>query len=402
MRYAVRTLGRAVAWCSLSIKVGTRDEEGFPEGTAHFLEHAIFRGTEKYSADEINSCLESGGGELNAFTTKEEIVLHATVLIEDLGKAIDLLLELAAHPTFPEKGVKTEKGVVLDEIASYKDSPADDIYDVFEQRLFSPHPLSRLILGTEESVSGITTTHLRDFRSRFFVPERMALAVVSPYDEDTMKALVEECVAKYFPQQNAQTPSLQMKEEYPSAQNIFHVDEAKDLSEVNCVVGGPAPSLCSTKYRLATSLLCNMLGGPASNSILGSRLREKNGWVYNVDCTYTPYSDGGVAAVQFGCDEYNAPKCLAALKGEFLKITDSPISGQELEKARRQMLGQHAIGMEFGENVCISMGKNLLYYGNIPSDESLIEQMRSLTPEDLLEAARRVFDPSRMSSVIYR
>lgn len=190
MLYAIKRCGSAVAYCSLGIRCGTRDEEGYHSGIAHFVEHTIFKGTAKRSAANINSCLDRLGGELNAFTTKEEIVLHATTLKEDVRKAIDLLMELATCPTFPEKEIEKEKGVVIEEIMSYKDSPADDVYDKFEEMLFEGHPLGRPILGTAASVRKITSEEMQRFAQEKFTPDKMALTVVADLDESLMEKYI--------------------------------------------------------------------------------------------------------------------------------------------------------------------------------------------------------------------
>lgn len=198
LRYVVRKGASQVAYCSLSIRCGARDEEGFHSGTAHFCEHALFKGTRRKSACVINSYLDRLGGELNAFTTKEEIVLHATVLKEDLSKAASLLLELACEPSFPEKEIEKEKGVVIEEINSYKDSPADDVYDKFEEMLFEGHPLGRSILGTVSSVKKITPAELSEFVTRNFTADRMVLSVVANYDEDDLERRVRKIIDKYY------------------------------------------------------------------------------------------------------------------------------------------------------------------------------------------------------------
>lgn len=197
LRYGVRKGASQVAYCSLSIRCGSRDEGKFHQGIAHFCEHALFKGTRRKSANVINSYLDRLGGELNAFTTKEEIVLHATVLKEDLSKAASLLLELAFEATFPEKEIEKEKGVVIEEINSYKDSPADDVYDRFEEMLFSGHPLGRSILGTVASVKKISPEELSEFVSMNFTPDRMAFTVVANYEEDDLERRVRKLIDKY-------------------------------------------------------------------------------------------------------------------------------------------------------------------------------------------------------------
>ena len=197
IKYAVHNFGNAVAYCALSIKAGTRDEEGFHSGIAHFVEHTLFKGTARHNSDYINNRLEQLGGELNAYTTKEEIVLHATVLKKDIAKAASLLAEIAFESTFPDEEIEIEKGVVIDEIASYKDSPSEDIYDVFEEKLFAGSPLAKLILGTPESVQAISSEELRRFRSTFFTPERMSFSVVGPLPEEKMEEMIRGISAGY-------------------------------------------------------------------------------------------------------------------------------------------------------------------------------------------------------------
>lgn len=200
LRYAVERSGRAAACCALSISCGTRCEKGFPAGTAHFTEHAIFRGTKRHSASYINSCLDRLGGELNAYTTKEEIVIHATVLKEDIGKAARLLFELATEPTFPDAEIETERGVILDEIISYKDTPADDVYDAFEGLLFKGTDLETPILGTTASVKKITPAMLRRFVQENFLPSRMAFTIVADIDEAKMEKQILKLDRDVFPQ----------------------------------------------------------------------------------------------------------------------------------------------------------------------------------------------------------
>ena len=202
VRYAVRQSGRAVAYCALAIGCGTRDEGGYPAGIAHFVEHTLFRGTRHKSAAVINGYLDRLGGELNAYTTKEEIVLHATVLREDWTRAARLLFELATEATFPDREVETERGVVLDEIISYKDNPAEDIYDRFEGLLFEGHPLGSPILGTSASVKKITPGMLRSFVSEKFVPEKMAFTVVAGMDEEKLEKQVLKVIENVFSQSN--------------------------------------------------------------------------------------------------------------------------------------------------------------------------------------------------------
>lgn len=408
LSYAVKKSGSAVGYCALSIKCGTRDEAGYHSGIAHFAEHTMFKGTAKKNASTINSYLDRLGGELNAYTTKEEIVLHATVLKEDLGKAASLLLELATSPTFPQNEIATEKGVVIDEINSYKDSPAEDVYDRFEEMLFEGHPLSGPILGTANSVRKITTEELLKFVKEKFTPERMALTVVAGIDEKSLEKKVLALSEKLFgngEKEGNTSGTEDYKPEFIRTDGVewkpFDKTVNKRNHQVNCVIGGMAPSLYEEKQRLATVLLCNILGGPATNSILNSILREKNGWVYGVECSYTQYADTGIVAICLGCDKENLDKCLKAIDKEISKLQAEPMSATKLKAAKKQLLGQLAISSDNGETQCLSMGKSLLAYGRVTPSDQVREKIEEITAEELMCAARAIFDKDRISKLVF-
>ena len=400
MQYAVKKSGSAVGYCALSIKCGTRDEAGYHAGIAHFVEHTIFKGTEHRSAYVINSYLDRLGGELNAFTTKEEIVFHATVLKEDLGKAASLLLELATCPTFPENEIQTEKGVVIDEIHSYKDSPSEDIYDRFEEMIFKGHPLSGNILGTAGSVKKITRDELLQFVKEKFLPEKMAFTIVADIGEERMEKEVLKLAEKFFGEYIPAEGTSETKLSIPAAEP-FEKTVSKRNHQANCVIGALAPSLYQERERLATVLLCNILGGPASNSILNSILREKNGWVYGVECGYTQFSDTGLVAITLGCDKANLEKCLKAIDKEIGKLQAEPLSERKLKAAKKQLLGQLAISSDNGETQCLSMGKGLMAYGKVSSGSENRSLVEGITAEDVREMAVRIFDKDRLSRLIY-
>ena len=402
LQYAVKKSGSAVGYCALSIRCGTRDESGFHSGVAHFVEHTIFKGTERRSASVINGYLDRLGGELNAFTTKEEIVFHATVLKEDLPKASALLFELATCPTFPEHEINTEKGVVIDEIHSYKDTPSEDIYDRFEEMLFEGHPLSGPILGTAASVRKITHEELIRFVKEKFRPEKMAFTVVADLDEKKMERDVLKLAGKFFETSGkAEASDKKAVPEPWNEANRFDKTLNKRNHQANCVMGGLAPSLYQERERLATVLLCNILGGPASNSILNYVLREKNGWVYGVECGYTQYADAGMVAISLGCDKHNLDKCLEATWKEIRKLQENPLSDRKLKAAKKQLMGQLAISGDNGETQCLSMGKGLLAYGKITGDRKTKDLVDAITAEDVCKMARTIFDPDRISRLIY-
>ena len=402
LAYAVKRSGSSVAYCASSIKCGTRNETGYHKGIAHFTEHTIFKGTAKRRASVINSYLERLGGELNAFTTKEEIVFHATVLKEDLRKAAALLFELATCPTFPEHEIETEKGVVIDEIHSYKDSPAEDIYDKFEEMIFEGHPLSTNILGTTASVKRISRDELLRFVKEKFTADKMAFTIVADIDEKKMEKQVLKMVEDVFKnntcteQEKPQDPSI----EHPKAQP-FNKTLNKRNHQANCIIGGLAPSLYQDRERLATVLLCNILGGPANNSILNSVLREKHGWVYGVECSYTQFADTGLVAISLGCDKANVEKCINAVEKEISKLQAEPLSERKLKAAKKQLLGQLAISGDNGETQCLSMGKSLLAYGKITGGKETRSLIDGIKAEDIQEMAQTIFAPERLSKLIY-
>lgn len=401
LQYAVRQSGRSVAYCALSIGCGTTQEAGFPSGIAHFVEHTLFRGTRRKKAAVINSYLDRLGGELNAYTTKEEIVLHATVLKEDLWKAVKLLFELATEATFPDDEIQTERGVVLDEIISYKDNPAEDVYDKFEGLLFQGHPLEQPILGTSASVKKITPAQLRRFVQTFFTPDRMALTLVADIPENQLEKKVHALVKNLFGESAPARMTAPREQGIACPENIFHKVIDKRNHEVNAVIGGYAPSLYEMPDRMVAAMLVNILGGPASNSLLNADLREKKGWVYGIECSYTQYADTGIVAISFGCDKPNLEACMASIHKILERLREAPLSEARLKSYRKQLLGQLAIGSEAGEAQCLSMGKSLLAWGKIMSPEQTRACLQSITSEDLRQMACRLFAPEKLSSLVY-
>ena len=410
-RYAVRRSGSAVGYCALSIRCGTRDEEGFHGGIAHFTEHTLFRGTERKSASVINSYLDRLGGELNAYTTKEEIVIHATVLKEDLGKAARLLFELATEATFPDAEIETERGVVLDEIISYKDNPYEDVYDKFEGMLFEGHPLGKPILGTAATVKRITPDELRRFVRTFFVPARMAFTVVADIDEKVLEKKVLRLMEKVFGNEIPDQVGDDVKPVVPGTSSSvvpgltgnlpFDKTVDKRHHEVNAVIGSRGPSLYDEEERITAALLCNILGGPGSNSLLGRELREKHGWVYNVECTYTQYAETGSVAVCFGCDKPNLERCLAGIDRILKRLREEPLSERTLKAAKKQLLGQLAISSDNGEAQCLSMGKSLLAWGKIDTSAQMRARIEAVSADALQAMAKRLFAPEALSRLIY-
>lgn len=399
IRYAVKRSGSAVAYCSLGIACGTRYEQGFHSGIAHFTEHTLFKGTEHKSSSVINGYLDRLGGELNAYTTKEEIVLHATILKEDLSKASSLLMEIATEATFPDNEVNTERGVVIDEIKSYKDSPSEDVYDRFEEKLFRGHSLSMPILGTPQSVRATSAEELRRFYKEKFVPGSMAFTIVADIDEKRMEADLLRTFDKFFSGSGMVSGEL-TRPESVTLDNVFDEVINKRNHEANAVIGGYAPSLYEERERIATSLMSNILGGPAMNSILNDILREKHGWVYGVESSYTQYSDTGIMAISLGCERENTEKCIDAVRREISKLQDNALTDRKLRAAKKQFLGQIAISSDNGESQCLSMGKSLLAYGKVASAEEIKREIEAVSADMIWDMACRIFAPDRTSSLI--
>lgn len=399
IRYAVKRSGSAVAYCSLGIACGTRYEQGFHSGIAHFTEHTLFKGTEHKSSSVINGYLDRLGGELNAYTTKEEIVLHATILKEDLSKASSLLMEIATEATFPDNEVNTERGVVIDEIKSYKDSPSEDVYDRFEEKLFRGHSLSMPILGTPQSVRATSAEELRRFYKEKFVPGSMVFTIVADIDEKRMEADLLRTFDKFFSGSGMVSGEMTRPESI-TLDNVFDEVINKRNHEANAVIGGYAPSLYEERERIATSLMSNILGGPAMNSILNNILREKHGWVYGVESSYTQYSDTGIMAISLGCERENTEKCIDAVRREISKLQNNVLTDRKLRAAKKQFLGQIAISSDNGEAQCLSMGKSLLAYGRVASAEEIKREIEAVSADMIRDMACRIFAPDRTSCLI--
>lgn len=404
LRYCLRRNRSNVAYCALTIRAGTRDEEGLPEGSAHMTEHMLFRGTDRRTPLSIDNCLEKCGGDLNAYTAKEEIVINATVLQRDIRRAVDLILELAFRSEFDPDELEKEKTVVLDEISSFADSPSDSIFDSFEKILFKGHPLSGLILGNAKSVRSIRSGDLAAFRDGNFRPERMALTVEADMDEETFRKIVERSFEKNF-KGTAQAVSVQA--EMPNTVSClsigtpFSTTVAGKHHQANCIIGCSAYSLYDSR-RFALILLNNILGGPESGSLLNKVLRERNALVYSVESGYTQYADTGVLTFYFGCDKGNLDKCIRLTRETLEKVRSKPFSLSALKAAKRQLLGQIAIASDSGETQVLSMGKSIISYNHILSDLKAEEKINSITAEEVLEAAREVLTPERLATLVYR
>ncbi len=409
LKFSHKKSSSPVAYCALTTKCGTRDENPKYNGLAHFTEHMLFKGTIKRKSDSINACLEKVGGELNAYTTKEETVLHATVLAEDISKAINLLFELAFTSTFPQKEIDKERDVVLDEIVSYKDMPSESIYEHFEQLLFKGHPLQMQILGEKKTLQRIDTDVFKEYMKLNFTPGNMALTVVCNLPKEKVESIAYKAINKYCSNQvtlnyiEEGTKDLEgvVKEGVLGKGEKFNVQLHKKSHQAHCIIGTTAYN-CFSKKRIALAILTNILGGPASGALLNNSLREKHGLVYNVEAVYTPYADNGIFSIYFGCDKEDIEKCTQLIKNQIDKLVNTPLKESTLKAAKKQLVGQMSIAQDNNEAQCLSMGKSLVVYGKISDFFQIKESVEAVSAQQLQEVAKEVLSWDRMSFLIYK
>ncbi len=400
IKYVFRKISSPVAYCALSIKAGTRDELPGINGIAHLTEHMLFKGTTSRGARRINNFLESLGGELNAYTTKEETVIHATVLKEDVAKAVELLSDLAFNSLFPEKELAKEKEIVLDEISSYKDTPSEQIFDDFDEYLFDGHPLSMPILGKPKSVKKITTENIREFTDSYYRPANMSFCIVADMLPERGAKLVEKHFGKKI--NNGHAPNGLRKSELPllPSSNPGIKSITRKTYQVHCVTGSRAYSMYND-MRLPLALLTNILGGPALNSRLNQSLREKHALAYTVDASYTPYTDTGLFTIYFGSDKSNLEKCREVVNKEINLLKERELSPATLKAAKKQLLGQLAISTDNAESQCLSLGKSLLFYGKVEPIEVIREKIASIEASQIHRAANEILNTESMFTLIY-
>ncbi len=413
LKFSLKQTTSPVAYCALTTKCGSRDEQPQYNGLAHFTEHMFFKGTQKRRSGSINNVLERVGGELNAYTTKEETVLHCTVLKEDLSRAIDLLMELAFTSVFPQKELEKERDVIIEEIVSYKDVPADAIYEHFEQLLFEGHPLQMQILGEKKSLKKIDSAVMQEYNRKFFTPDNMAFTVAANASQQQVAAMVKRAVKKYIGKEieleivqegelAATSGDMQSRSVWEPEGGFVPFNKVipKRSHQAHCIVGAPAYCAYEQK-RIALSLLTNILGGPASGSRLNTALREKNGLVYSVEAVYTPYADTGIFSIYFGCDKEDVEKCLSLIKRELSRVVEDELAPAQLKAAKKQFVGQLSIAQDNNEAQALSMGKSLVVYGRISNFEQMRQKIESITSQQLQQVAKEILSWERMSTLIY-
>lgn len=380
-----------VAYCGVVVDAGSRDELPGEHGMAHFVEHMLFKGTRTRSPLQIINRLEHVGGDLNAFTSKEETVVHATVPVAYVERALGLLADVTLHSVFPQREIDKEVTVILDEIDSYNDTPSELIYDEFENLLFRDHALGHLILGDEAHLRAFGTHDALCFVRRQYRPERMVLFVVGQVPFRSVQRWAQKHFAEMEVGDEAPLPRTAPAPARPGR----HV-QAQDTHQAHVAVGGRAYDLYHPD-RMVLYLLNNLLGGPGMSSRLNLSLRERRGLVYTVDSTYQPFTDTGEWCVYFGCDPSHVDRCERLVMQELKVLRDNRLSDLVLHRYKQQLMGQMAIASENRENMALSLGKSYLRYGRVDSLEDIGRKIDAVTSDRLLHVANEVLDPAALT-----
>ncbi len=400
-----------VVYCGYQINAGTRNEEPGEEGLAHFCEHVTFKGTERRKAWHILNCLESVGGDLNAYTNKEGTVYYSAILKEHIARAVDLLTDIVFHSVYPQAEIDKEVEVICDEIESYNDSPAELIYDEFENIIFKGSPLGHNILGTAEQVRSFKTEDALRFTRKLYQPDN---AIFFAYGDIDFKKLVR-LLKKSFLSEERRVKSEKINS--PEAQAQFNIQHStfntqhsfegqtivmqKNTHQAHVMIGTRAYDVNDNR-RMPLYLLNNMLGGPGMNAKLNLALREHNGLVYTVESTMVAYGDTGIWSIYFGCDEHDVKRCLRLVRKELDKFMQKPLSEAQLKAAKKQIKGQIGVACDNRENFALDFGKSFLHYGWEKNVDRLYEQVDEITAEQIQAVAQELFDKDRLTTLIFR
>lgn len=383
-----------VSYCGFAVNAGTRDEEEHEFGLAHFVEHMIFKGTQKRKAWHILNRMENVGGELNAYTTKEETFVYSVFMEEHYSRAFELLTDLIFHSQFPQQEIEKEVDVILDEINSYEDSPSELIFDEFENLLFEGHALGHNILGDEKSLLSFNSESGLSFMRRFYAPENMLFFSMGRTDfKKIVKSAEAALVDIHFHQdlRNRVVPEAIM----PRA-----LKSHKETHQAHVLIGGRTYSMHDEK-RIPLFLMNNLLGGPGMNNRLNVSLREKHGLVYNVESNITSYTDTGLASIYFGTDPKNMEKAISLVHKELKKLREVKLSATQLAAAKKQVIGQLGVSGDNKEGLFLGLGKSVLHYNRYETLPEVFTKVESLTAEEIWEVANEIFADDRLFSLIY-
>ena len=392
-----------VLYCGYQIAAGTRHEQPGEEGLAHFCEHMAFKGTSRRTALQIINHLERVGGDLNAFTTKEATTYYAAILGKHAARAVDLLTDIVFNSQYPVEEVEREKAVVCDEIESYNDSPAELIFDEFENLLFPGHPLGHNILGTEQRVRAFTSDDCRRFTTRWYRPGNAVFFAYGDINFTRLVKLLEKATFsagiqgehKTNPDNILLAPALLPQGNEPGGATTLHMD----THQTHVMIGCQAYA-ADDERRMPLYILNNMLGGPGMNARLNLSLRERNGLVYTVESNLTTYSDTGTWAVYFGCDHHDTRRCLTLVRRELDRLMRQQLSTQQLNAAKRQLKGQIGVATDNREQFALDFSKSYLYYGQERDIDRLFQRIDAVTPTQIHDVARELFVPERLKTLI--
>ena len=383
-----------IAHCGIMMDIGSRDESPTQQGLVHFWEHMAFKGTEKRRAHHIINSLEKVGGELNAYTTKEKICFHASVLEEHLPKAMDLLTDIAFHSVFPEKQIERERNVILEEMSMYYDSPEDAIQDDFDTLLFPDHALGYNILGTVDTVKSFSKEDLEQFINEHLDTTRIIISSVSKHPFSKVLKMVSKFVED-IPYKVSQKKRVAPTNYTPRTENY-----KRGMTQAQCAIGRPSYSLTDER-RLPFFVLLNLLGGPGMNSRFNMALREKHGFVYSIDASYTPFLDTGYFGIYFGTEPRHLDKSIHLIKKELTKLKETPLTTLQLHNTQVQIMGQLAMAEESNSSYMLMMAKSLLDNGRVDSLVEIFDEIKGLTSAELQDLANEMFDDNQFSYLTF-
>ena len=385
-----------IAYCGYQIKAGTRNEKPGDEGLAHFCEHVTFKGTQTHTSTAIINKLESVGGDLNAFTNKEDTVFYSAIPVEHFAKAVDVLSDIVFYSIFPQAEIDKEVEVICDEIESYNDSPAELIYDEFENLVFKGHPLGHNILGSADRVRSFATADAMRFTQQYYRPDNAIFFVYGNIDFKRLVKTLEKLTPKQLQESVVDEALVVANGKLPELTILNH-----DTHQAHVMIGNRAYS-ATHPLRIPLYLLNNMLGGPGMNARLNVILRERRGLVYSVESSMVCYGDTGLWSVYFGCDPHDVNRCVRLVKGEFKRLMEKPLPEKTLAAAKRQIKGQLAVACDNNENFAIDFGKSFLHFGDEKDIEKLYQKIDAVTAEQIQQVAKEIFDKDSLATLVIK
>ncbi len=383
-----------VAHFGLTVNAGSRDEKSDEQGLAHFIEHCLFKGTKHRKAFHILSRMDSVGAELNAYTTKEETVIFASFLLSHYERAIEVIADIALNSTFPEKEIAKERDVIIDEIQSYQDSPAELIFDDFEELIYGAHPIGRNILGTETTVKDLSRKNILGFLDRRYKASEMVLSSVGNID---IKKLIK-WVEKHFEDlgESSNAPEREPVKDIIVTRKVLDMDTFQS----HLMLGGEAYPI-NHKLNTATVLMNNYLGGPAMNSRLNMNIREKHGIAYNIESSFSPYTDTGLISIYLGTDKKLIKRSEKLVMKELKSLREEKLTVTALHRAKQQLKGQIALSQEGGANMMLAIGKSMMAKEHVSSMKEILDRIDAVDANDILEVSNFCFQPDKLSVMIY-